>query len=147
MKTKTIIEEITHEELVDLISTATYGNQWCEIFRNKEVSGDVEPDDGDCREDVWANVLLVGHSLYFADYNASNENEFYGDLPHEWDEEGQCINYTFNLNDVKQGLSLAASSNHNYVRECFENFRAENMDLNDAGILFQFIIFGEHIYG
>lgn len=150
MNTRTTITDITKEELSDFFSTATYGNHWCEVFRNKEISGDVKADENDCREDLWAKVLLGGYSLYFADYNAEDEEDFYGELPHEWDEEGQCMNYRFNLQDVKNGLAKAANSDNEYTRRCFEEFRDidnSSFDLNSAEELIQWIIFGEAIYG
>lgn len=33
MKTKTTITEITHEDLVNLLSTATYGSGWLEYIK------------------------------------------------------------------------------------------------------------------
>jgi hypothetical protein len=150
MKTRTTITEITKENLVDLLCTATYGNNWCEIFRNKEISGDVKAEENDCREDLWAKVLLGGWSLYFADYYAEDEDEHYGDLPYEWDEDGKCMNYRFNLQDVKRGLAKAADSDSEFARKCFESLRDDesvDLDLTGADTLMQYIIFGEPIYG
>lgn len=150
MKTRTTITEITKKNLVDLLCNATYGSNWIEIFRSKEISGDVKAEDNDCREDLWANVLLGGWSLYFADYYAEDEDEHYGDLPYEWDKDDKCMYYRFNLQDVKRGLAKAADSDSEFSRKCFECLREDestDFELTRAETLMQYIIFGELIYG
>ena len=49
MKTKTIIEELSQEDLVNLFCTATYGSSWLGI-RTGEKTG-IKEEEGDCLED------------------------------------------------------------------------------------------------
>ena len=67
MKTKTVIAEISQEDLVNLLSTATYGSgRWtCTIAKGGHQLLDIQP--GDCREDVLAKALLAGYPIYVED--------------------------------------------------------------------------------
>ena len=69
MKTKTIITEINHDDLVNLFSTATYGSSYFDVFKKKkDYYGTELEDENDCREDTWAKVLLSGKPVYVFDY-------------------------------------------------------------------------------
>ena len=61
MKTRTIITEINHEDLVNLFSTATYGSSYFEVVKKKkDYYGTELEDENDCREDTWAKILFSG---------------------------------------------------------------------------------------
>lgn len=146
MKTRTTITEITKEDLVDLLCTATYGSSWIEIFRDKNITAELDTEEDDCREDIWAKLLFAGKSLYFADFNAWYEDEHYGKLLYEWDEKEQCMKYTFNLQDIIHGLEKAADCD-SQLFSSFRNRDDGSFDIIDAESLMQYIIFGELIYG
>ena len=150
MKTKTIIEELTQEDLVDLLCTATYGSSWLEIYAPDRMG--IVVDDNDCREDVWAKALLAGRKIHCVDYYA--EGDAYGTLEHETDDEENVI-YHVSLQDIYEGLTKCADGTfkdanvNNWVADCFNHFKdgEGEMDNPQAEALMQVIMFGELIYG
>ena len=150
MKTKTIIAEITKEDLVDFFSTAIYGSQLFYIkFKKSDYYGtDLESED-DCREDKWAKVLMSGKPVKVLDYYAEDVDEFYGDKPHKWDENECATSYTITLDDIKNGLQGALDSDEEYLNEYARAWvnGCYDLDLTGAEALLQFITFGEVVYG
>jgi len=153
MKTQTIVTDITHDDLVTLMSAAMYGNNWCTIQTPKgSYKGTPLEDENDYLEDTWAKVLLAGKPLYFCDYYAEDNTDFYGDKKHEYkvDYDGDWyMQYEFTLKDIEDGLAKALDRNNylsDYVRHITEDDGC-NLDLNEADAVMQFIIFGEEIYG
>lgn len=150
MKTKTIISDINFEDLVDLFSTALYGSQNFGADYNKS---DYEkcPDkkEGDCYEDKLARVLLNGGTVVVYDRYAEMDEDFYGDLPHKWDEEYEVMDYTVSLKDIEVGIQKALD-NGGWSAECARdlvNHEEGNLDLPEAEEVMQWILFGESIYG
>jgi len=148
MKTKTIITEITREDLVNLFSTATYGSSYFEVVKKKkDYYGTELEDENDCREDTWSKILLSGKAVYVLDYYS--EEEAYGNLPHEWDERREAMKYTVTLEDIKNGLEKALD-NGGWDEKCARDLiddNSYNLDLPEAENLLQIITFGEAIYG
>ena len=148
MKTKTIITEINHDDLVNLFSTATYGSSYFDVVKKKkDYYGTELEDENDCREDTWAKILLAGKPVYVLDYYS--EEEAYGNLPHEWDAKRGAMKYTVTLEDIKNGLQKALD-NGGWDAECaldLINVDSCNLDLTEAENLLQIITFGEAIYG
>ena len=68
MKTQTIISELTHDDLVNLFSTALYGSSY--LSSNYEDDVKVDKNDDDCYEDVLAKILLSGGKVKITDYYA-----------------------------------------------------------------------------
>lgn len=149
MKTRTQIIELTHEDLVNLLCTATYGSEWLGIKIPKgNYKGTPLEDENDCVEDRWAKVLLNNGSKVFAlDYLA--EGEYYGTLPHKVANNNGTMRYDLTLRTIKEGLSKAADSTDEYLRTCFTNFATDDpaFDLAQADYLMQFILFDDVIYG
>lgn len=124
------LENITHENLVDLLCTATYGSDWLEIrtlksegFMDEQVEQSVR--DGWCIEDKWAYRLLKGGHIVCLDY----EDE---------------VRYELTLDDIKKGLEKARDGE----AICdWENFCEEKDDYLTCNNLLQVCIFGEVIYG
>lgn len=148
MKTKTIITEINHDDLVNLFSTATYGSQYFDVIKRKsDYYGTPLEDEYDDRETTWSKVLLAGKSVYVFDYYS--EGEAYGNLPHVWDEKRGAMKYTVTLDDIKKGLEKAID-NGGWDAECAFDLINEDscdLDLTEAENLLQIITFGEAIYG
>lgn len=160
MKTKTTITELSHDDLVELFSTALTGSSYLVA----EYEGPSECDENgedDCFEDILANILLHGGSIKVTDYYA--DGCVYGSLPHEYvdnDDEGEVV-YVLTLDDIKRGLQHALDGtfklNRGYeiherriARKAFESFVDEesyDFDLSYADTLLQIIIFDEIIYG
>ena len=150
MKTKTIITEINHDDLVDLFSTATYGSSYFDVVKKKKDYYGTELEDAnDCREDAWAKILLAGKPVYVLDYYSEDEDEAYGNLPHKWDNKRGAMKYTVTLEDIKKGLQKALD-NGGWDADCaFDliNDDSCDLDLTEAENLLQIITFGEAIYG
>ena len=159
MKTKTIITELTQEDLVNLLCTATYGSDWLSCYAPDRRH--IVREEGDCREDIWAKVLLAGDRILCTDYYA--EGTSYGTLTHTKDDEDNVI-YTLSLQDIINGLQKCADgtfSHTNYdeadngdtekswIAKCFQHFKEDTgeMDNPEAESLMQIILFGELIYG
>ena len=159
MKTKTIITELTQEDLVNLLCTATYGSNWLSCSAPDRRHIVVE--EKDCREDILAKVLLAGDHIVCTDYYA--EGECYGKLPCKIDDEDNA-DYTLSLQDILDGLQKCAdgtfkvaSSNYNnygenerkFVAGCYKDFANDGngWDIEEADALMQIILFGELIYG
>lgn len=152
MKTKTIITELSHEDLVDLLCTATYGSNWLDCYAPNRLGLDIT--ESDCREDVWAKALLAGHSIECIDYYA--EEEAYGNLPHTTDEEGN-VTYIVTLEDIMKGLQACFDGTFkgddnakSWLKECFYHFADKGsmeLDQPEAEALMQVIMFNELIYG
>lgn len=156
MKTKTTITELTHDDLVELFSTALSGSS----YLGADYEESIEYNEDACFEDVLANILLHGGSIKVNDYYS--EGDVYGELPHELDEEDECTTYFVTYDDIKRGLERAADGTFNAgndkwteqtkrsAKVSFDSFMDEDrcdFDLVRADILMQIIIFDEIIYG
>ena len=92
MKIKTTIESITHDDLVELFSTALYGSDIFGVDYDAEVYNHCPDKKGnDCLEDKIARILLNGGSITISDLYADDENDFYGELRHEYDSSYRSI--------------------------------------------------------
>lgn len=156
MKTKTTITELTHDDLVELFSTALTGSS----YLGADYEESIEHDEKDCFEDILANILLHGGCIKVNDYYS--EGDVYGELPHELDEENECTTYFVTYDDIKRGLERAADGTFNAGNDkwteqtkrsarvsfgSFMNEEACDFDLVRADILMQIILFDEIIYG
>lgn len=150
MKTKTIISGISQEDLVNLFSTALYGSQWLSSDYNIQAYRALKSaNENDCLEDKLAKLLLSGCPIELCDYQSEDEDDFYGELPHMWDEEEWCMVYTITLDDVKIGLQKAFDSDDDWERECAICLILDdacNLDQPRAECLCQLIMFGKQIY-
>lgn len=103
-------------------------------------------DNGDCYEDKLAKVLLEGGKVTITDYDAEDEDDYYGKLPHRWG----CgmMQYDLTLMDIEYGIGRAIDSGG---WECKIDMHLihepEQLDLNEGYSLLQFIVFGEIVYG
>lgn len=148
MKAKIIISEITHDDLVDLFSTALYGNySWSADYDSKFYREKCDAKEDDCYEDKLAKCLLNGGTIEIGDRNAEDASDVYGNNKRVyWDDEQEIMIYPITLKDIKKGLEKA-----------YENGQAERvnwlinepcqMDMIDADVLLQYIVYGEVIYG
>lgn len=148
MKLKATITDITHDDLVNLFSTATFDSSWFGIKRPKgSYKGTELEDESDCLEDTWSKIVLNGGKLFFCDYYAEDEEDFYGTKPHEW--KGDHMRYDITLDDIKSGIEKAVDEGE-YPARCvmrlIDNDSCD-FDIDDAECLIQYIIFGEQVYG
>ena len=133
---------VTHEELVNLFSTAFYGNENMGAHYDRHELDQIPEDkrEGDCFEDFLADMILNGKSIQVTDYLA--EGEVYGDLPYhpaEYDDE--FIVYDVTLEDILQGLSSGVNF------RMMQEIQSGEGDMFTAYGLMQRIVFGEEIYG
>lgn len=148
MKTKTTVTDITHDDLVDLLSTATYGSSWFSVKRPKgSYKGTELEDENDCIEDTWSKILLSGGKVFFCDYYSEDEEDFYGTKNHKWT--GEYMRYEINLDDIKSGIEKALDAGGSTARCATRFIDRENLDFDicDAECLIQWILFGEEVYG
>lgn len=147
MKINVTIKEVDHENLVDLLSTALYGND--KFYSDYDRDWFIEHckrEDGDCIEDAMAKVLLAGGKIEISDRYAEGADDSYGTLSHKWDSENWCMDYDVTLQDVVNGLQKAADDGESERVYNLAN-DAGQLDMYDADVLLQYIVFGECIYG
>lgn len=148
MKIKSVVTDLSHDELVNLFSTATYGNNWLSAYYDKDKYNGLFAVN-ECFEDKLASILLKGGTIEFIDGNAEDENDKYGNVNKAayWDNENDCMCYPVTLQDITDGLGRASESD--YGRKCLNEFADENgdFDICIAENLVQYIIFGELVYG
>ena len=159
MKNNVEIIDITHEDLVNLFSTALYGSSYLSAEYDKDFYNSIPKDkkEGDCFEDHIADVLLNGGEIYI--YDAYSEGEVYnknGELIKEEYSDEEYAQYTLTLTDIIEGLQRAANGTYKtnndtkYILHCFNEFAEDDcydLDLTDADALMQIITFNELIYG
>ena len=147
MKTQTVVTDITHDDLVNLIATAWEGSNWLGFDIPLKSGSHVPKIEDECREDRMARVLLAGHSILVKDYYAEDENDYYGNLKHLWRKD--CMGYELTLEDIKKGVARALDSG-TYIRDYITDWTEEDsvgFDLTEAEAVMQWIVFGEEIYG
>ncbi len=140
---KVTITDITHEDLVNLLSTATYGSYYWGFRYGKDKSKvKVEPEDS--REDIAAKILLSGGKIEMLDGYAEDALDIYSKKGYFMDGMGV---YPISLEDIRKGIEDAFNSEdarHSALSflcddGSFDNPRAEN--------IMQMICFGDLIYG
>ena len=150
MEIKMQITDITHDDLVNLFSTALYGSSWmgCAYDRQAYISSDLY-DQNDCLEDRLAKIMLNGGRIEIIDHYAEDEDDIQGHVLKEihWDDENECMRYIISLDDIKKGLQRACK--HDYAKTYVMNLCDQDgsFDQAEAEALMQFIIFGEEVYG
>jgi len=124
-----------HENLSDLLSVATYGNEWPVV---KAFKSDAEKglfDDCECREDKWAKALLEGKGVVVYDCYALDEAET--------EEEKAEARHEITIDDVEIGLGLMRALYPRHYADLME----ENDDLITGDIFLQLTVFRDVIYG
>lgn len=148
MEIEVTIKEITHEDLVNLLSTTFYGSPTFAPMLVDEFASYENIGEGDCYEDKMANVLLCGGRVAAIDLECDDELFENKGVLARLNEEGEG-EYQFDLKAVKKGLKMALESKQGYIRNAALNFLINDgsFDAGDAEVLIQMIIFGEVIYG
>ena len=162
METKTIVSNITQEDLVNLFSTALYGSDFfCANYDKSYYKNYVmDKDREDTFEDKIALMLLKGKAINIEDCYAEDCDDFYGTHPHRWidlDGGSGFMSYEISLYDIRNGIQSAIDGTFkaededekNYARECAYGLITEDgsFDLSEAQALLQIIVFNEIIYG
>jgi hypothetical protein len=131
----TINDFITdHENLVNLLSVATYGNEWPVVKAYKSDAEEGLFNECDCCEDKWATGLLKGKGVVVYDL-FSTEGELC--------EEEKPEKHHLTIEGVKKGLELMRDQYPRHYADLME----ENDDLITGDVWLQLAVFGELIYG
>lgn len=147
MKTITKIQAVEHEDLVNLFSSALYGNPYMGASYSQEFYGQhCTVNENDCYEDKIAKILLSGGTIEVEDYEAEDADEHYGTLEAKYN--GECMSYKVSLNDIANGIANALDFG-GYESRCAKDliYQPGDFDLEEGYSLLQFIVFGEIIYG
>lgn len=120
MKTTTKISEISKDDLENLFITASYGSEWLHV-RN------------------------FGDKYQMCDCYAEDDTDFYGELPHEWDDEDECMVYAITIEDIEKGIAKCIDMG--MMAAWYLIHEPEQLDLPEAEAIMQVIVFGEEIYG
>ena len=126
------------EHLTDLLSVATYGNEWPVV---KAYRSDAEKGlftDCECREDKWAKGLLHGKGVMVYDLYDEDAEDFDGE-----GEFPDTAKHHLTIADVERGLELMRDQ---YPRH-FADLVGEDDDLVTGDVWLQLAVFGEVIYG
>jgi hypothetical protein len=123
-----------HENLVNLLSVATYGNYWPIIraFKSDNERGLFK--DCECREDKWAKALMEGKGVVVYDnYEMDSElNE--GETP---------TKHYLTMDNVQKGLELMRDEYPRHYADLME----EEDDAITGDVWLQLAVFGEVVYG
>ena len=162
IKTTVTSIDLSKGDLVNLLSTATYGDATFSIWVDDDCK-EMKGAEDECLEEKWANVLLAGGHLCVGVMEAGegkredvfNESKFYKDeecFIEEFD--GHFPNeslfvpyYKVTLDRIKGAFKEILEKNC-YPKDHFNNLFVEECgDFIDAWCLLQYIVFGEVIYG
>ena len=144
MKVRITVTELSHEDLVNILSTALYGCNYLSVDLDDPVYETIPEDQriGHCYEDIGADILLHGGNLKITDYEA--DGELYTKRRHKQgpylDEIGRGI-YFISIEDIL----WACNTEHGY-KLLTETLSGEG-DYFTANNLLQIAMFGEEIYG
>lgn len=149
MKVEYKITELDHENLVDFLSTATYGDNTFEIFIPEEFKELRDQGEGDCWEDKLANVLLAGGKLDIVDRDddeiTHDEVATFHHLEKYTDGFENFVYYPayrIGLEDIIKAAQT--DEGYRYAKELWID---EMGDFYTAWNLLQLVIFGEVVYG
>lgn len=145
MKANINITELSHEDLVNILSGALYGSTWLLADYDRDLLAEIpaHKKEGVCFEDHLADMLLNGYCIYLLDGYA--EGEVYlkeGRDPETIyiDDDGNAL-YPIVLQDI-----LSACSSEKGYKLLAEILSGEG-DYFTANNLLQIAMFGEIIYG
>lgn len=155
-KVKVVSVSLTHEDLVNLFSTALYGNSMMECDYIKSDYPIVLFEESDSVEDVIAKILLNGGEVTIVDNEGAEADTedicYYGKKSKNWQSngvvDGVCWSgkyyaptYKINLQNIINGIK--ATEGYKLAKELFN----EDGDMWTAYNLMQIIVFGEEVYG
>ena len=152
MKTKTVVSDINHEDLVELLSTASYGRSWLKLnYDSMEyLALNNNAPDKQCLEDKCALLLLNGKTIDICDYYAEDSGDSYDSkLPHNYDEDCGSMDYTVSLKDIENGLSKMLDAGGLPAKYVMNLINADDGDFDQpqAESIIQHILWGCEIYG
>lgn len=148
---------LTHDDIVNLISTAFYGNPAVAYEYDKALYPNIEFCDCDSAEDVIAKILLNGGNIIVTDNEGGEDEqedvEFYGKPFVNWQSTSieeyvgwlgttYFPRYTINLQNLINGIK--SEKGYELAKQLLID---EEGDMWTAYSLLQIILFGEEVYG
>lgn len=139
MKTEIKVTSLTHDELVDLLSTALYGSSWFDASYNNKIYDTLANKNGKCFEDKLADMLLAGHKITIMDMEA--EGESHSNKCIGFDSKTESAIYEVKMEDFLK----VASTKTGY--KLITDVISGDGDYWTADAFLQRVVFGEEIYG
>lgn len=139
MKTEIKVTGIEHEELVNILSTALFGSSWFGAGYDRSVYESLAEKNGDCFEDILADMLLAGHKITITDYEA--EGESYSNKCVGINENDESADYEIDIEDFLK----VASTEEGY--RLIQEVLSGDGDYYTADVFLQRVVFGEEVYG
>lgn len=152
MKTTIKVTELSHEDLVDFLSTALYGCDYLRVHYDRKFYDSLpeEKKSGNCFEDYLADVLLGGGYIELTDIESDGElykvrgvpcKVIKEESPYNPNESYEVSQYKVNLKAI-----LRACSTERGYQLITETLSGEG-DYFTANNLLQIVMFGEEVYG
>jgi hypothetical protein len=139
MKIKIKVTAFEHKELVDLLSTALYGNKKFRVSYDNEIYNNLAVKNGYCFEDALADMLLAGYKITVVDLEADGVS--YSKKFVRFVGKYESAVYEICLKDFLK----AASTERGY--QLVEEVLSGDGDYFTGDAFFQRVVFGEEIYG
>lgn len=152
MKTTIKVTDLSHEDLVDILSTALYGCDYLQVGYDREVWETIpaEKKEGDCFEDHLADMLLNGHAIELTDVESDGELHKVRGVPckvrRERNEYNPNKTYEVSVYTLSLKSILRACSTPRGYKLLTKTLSGEG-DYFTANNLLQIAMFGEEIYG
>ena len=127
-----------HENLVNLLSVATYGNEWplVKTYKSDREAGLFN--DCECREDKWAKALMFGKGVVVCDLYDDDAEDFDGNGKFP-----ESAKHRITMDNVQKGLELMRDDYPRHYADLVE----ENDDAITGDVWLQLAVFGDIIYG
>ena len=127
-----------HENLVNLLSVATYGNGWplVKTYKSDREAGLFN--DCECREDKWAKALMFGKGVVVCDLYDDDAEDFDGNGKFP-----ESAKHRITMDNVRKGLELMQEQYPRHYADLVE----ENDDAITGDVWLQLAVFGDIIYG
>lgn len=127
-----------HENLVNLLSVATYGNEWPLVKTYKSDRDAGLFNDCECREDKWAKALMFGKGVVVCDLYDDDAEDFDGNGKFP-----ESAKHRITMDNVRKGLELMQEQYPRHYADLVE----ENDDAITGDVWLQLAVFGDIIYG
>lgn len=126
------------ENLVNLLSVATYGNEWplVKTYKSDREAGLFN--DCECREDKWAKALMFGKGVVVCDLYDDDAEDFDGNGKFP-----ESAKHRITMDNVRKGLELMQEQYPRHYADLVE----ENDDAITGDVWLQLAVFGDIIYG
>jgi len=152
MKIRITVTELSHEDLVNILSTALYGCDYLQVDYDREFWKSIPEDkkSGDSYEDHLADILLNGGAIELTDIESDGELYKTRGVPSRVEKEISPYNpnelYEVGVYTLRLKAILKACSSERGYKLLTETLSGEG-DYFTANNLLQIAMFGEEIYG